>query len=345
MTTSRLETAAVGYPVTRFGVSFFPVYLTGNELPEIAAEGLVIDELEQATVPELVAQNPTDKPILIVEGEQLIGGKQNRVINTTVLAPPMSRLHIPVSCIEQGRWGRARAYRKGACRTPSSVRARLQESLNAPAQGEAPRQGDQGAVWEEVDSVLHRLGVQSATAAAADAEEVFRRNRTRTRSIEKLAQLGPLPRQNGIVVSHGPWVKGVELFGSPGLLAAHWSTLVRSYLLEVPGEEGALGRPAVWLHARKDLQGGWTGHGTARHGRAHGRSGIDAGRDHRACQRIHQKLTDGRPRSSGRRRITAPTDHDRPRRRPPLPHAAGSSGPWSWASLEALTGNRDSGGS
>ena len=42
---TEFDTASVGYPVTRFGVSFFPVYLAANELPEIATEGLIIDEL------------------------------------------------------------------------------------------------------------------------------------------------------------------------------------------------------------------------------------------------------------------------------------------------------------
>lgn len=251
MTIAKLETASVGYPVTRFGVSFFPVYLTGNELPEISSEGLVIEELAQATVPELTARNPTEKPILIVEGEQLIGGKQNRVINTTVLTPPMSQLHIPVSCVEQGRWGREQAYRKGTSRTPNSVRLRLQESLNAPQRRSGPRHGDQGAVWEEVNNVLDRMGVQSGTAAAADAEDVIRRNRPRSRSVEKLVQLGPLPRQNGIVVSHGPWIKGIELFGAPELLAAHWGTLVRSYLLEVPDHAGGhSAERALWAVRR-----------------------------------------------------------------------------------------------
>ena len=66
-----LERAAIGRPVTRLGISFFPVYLMDNRLPDIATgpdSGRVIDELADASVPALTAVNPTDRPILLVEG-------------------------------------------------------------------------------------------------------------------------------------------------------------------------------------------------------------------------------------------------------------------------------------
>ncbi len=94
---TKIGTASVGYPVTRFGVSFFPVYLAANELPEISTEGLIIDELDSETVSTLSVRNPTEKPILITEGEHLVGGKQNRAVNSTVLVPPSSELETSCS--------------------------------------------------------------------------------------------------------------------------------------------------------------------------------------------------------------------------------------------------------
>ncbi len=96
------------------------------------------------------------------------------------------------------------------------------------------RRGNQNAVWKEVDNVLNRLEVKSVTGAAADLEEAYRRNDSLSEAVAKLVRMGPLPRQNGIVVTHGTWVKAVDLFGSPNLLAAHWSRLIRSHLLETP---------------------------------------------------------------------------------------------------------------
>lgn len=76
---SNLNTAAIGAPIARLGISFFPIYLPGNELPEIATgdgSGLLLDELETASVAALRAANPTDTPVLVVEGEHFLGGKQ-----------------------------------------------------------------------------------------------------------------------------------------------------------------------------------------------------------------------------------------------------------------------------
>ena len=73
-----LDTAAIGSPITRLGVSFFPVYLMEGDLPEISTgrdSGLVIDELDNPSVPTLLAYNPTDKPILVVEGQHFLGGQ------------------------------------------------------------------------------------------------------------------------------------------------------------------------------------------------------------------------------------------------------------------------------
>ena len=67
MTIPNLHTAAVGAPLTRLGVSLFPVYLPGNKLPTITTgdtSGLLVDELETPSVRTLRVSNPTDKPVL-----------------------------------------------------------------------------------------------------------------------------------------------------------------------------------------------------------------------------------------------------------------------------------------
>lgn len=242
MAIPNLETAAVGRPVNRLGVSFFPIYLMGNDLPEIAtgaSSGLVFDELDEAAVPELSAQNPTDKMVLLVEGEHLLGGKQNRVVNVTVLVAPRTKLQIPVSCVERGRWGRSRAYSRGEAFTAPQVRAMAQVGIAASMAGSGSRRGNQGIVWNEVDDMLGAAGVHSKTSAAADFDKAYRRDSARFDTAEELVSMGPLPGQCGIVIAHGRWIAAVDLFGAPHLLAAHWGALIRSHLLELPTENGA----------------------------------------------------------------------------------------------------------
>ena len=56
------------------------------------------------SVPELVALNPLETSVLLYDGEELLGAKQNRILNVTVLVAAASETRIPVSCVEEGRW-------------------------------------------------------------------------------------------------------------------------------------------------------------------------------------------------------------------------------------------------
>ena len=242
MNIPKLDTVAVGSPITRLGVSFFPLYLAANDLPPIAtgeASGLVVDELDEASVQTLRVRNPGGRPVLVVEGEHFLGGKQNRALNATVLVPAGAELEIPVSCLEQGRWGRRQAYRRDDAFAAAAVRAAQHAGVAKSMGRRASREGDQSAVWHAVDQMLDRAEVNSSTAAAADLHrEAYRREPSRATAVEKLAVAGPLPGQCGIVVTHGRWVQAMDLFGAPHLLAVHWPALIRSHLLESPAVQG-----------------------------------------------------------------------------------------------------------
>lgn len=243
MSVPGIEAAAVGWPVTRLGVSFFPLYLASNGLPSIVTgqeSGLVVEELERARVSELHVRNPGDTPVLIVEGEHFLGGKQNRTVNVTILVASLADLTIPVSCLERGRWGRRRATVRDDAFEPAPVRSMKNAMVNKSMRRRASRAGDQAAVWGEVDALLDRASVPSGTAAAADVrKEAYRRERARAAKIEELVKGGPLPGQCGIVVVRGGEVEAMDLFGAPHLLAAHWGGLIRSHLLESPPGETA----------------------------------------------------------------------------------------------------------
>ena len=236
-----LETAAIGRPITRAGISFFPVYLTGNDVPTMAAgpgAERVIDELDDAAVKDLTVTNPGKNPLLLIEGEQFIGGKQNRTINVSVLVAAGATLKIPVSCLEAGRWGERRDFRPAATNTPRRVRRTLHDAVAGQAGTASARQGDQHQVWGRIDESLREMRMSSPTAAIADADALFEVDRDRGKAVAELEKLGPLPGQCGIVVTHGPRIVGTEIFGARELLAPHWPALVRSYLLEKPTVTG-----------------------------------------------------------------------------------------------------------
>ena len=245
MTVPTLEFAAVGRPVSRLGFSFFPVYLPPADLPPIATgpgSGLVVDELPNASVPTLSVTNPTDRAILLIEGESLVGGAQNRTLNVSVLVPAGATLKIPVTCLEQGRWGARRAFQYGDVMAPRRVRRIKQDAvaqrLATVGAHSFERHADQGAVWHVVEHELQRMGVDSSSGAMADAEAFLDRDPGRRKTVEELVTMGPLPGQCGLVVSHGRRIVAAEVFASTDLLRPHWGAIVRSHLLEHPTADG-----------------------------------------------------------------------------------------------------------
>ena len=59
---------------------------------------------EGGSVPQLLVENRGNNRVLFLEGEELVGAKQNRILNTSILVPAKSKIKVPVSCVEQGRW-------------------------------------------------------------------------------------------------------------------------------------------------------------------------------------------------------------------------------------------------
>ena len=236
-----LERAAVGRPITRLGVSFFPVYLPDNHLPEITTgqdSHLTIEELDDSTVPFLTATNATKAPVLIPEGEQIVGGLQDRVLNISVLVAASVSVDIPVSCIEVGRWGRRRRFERGRAYAPRRTRRAKNLSVAQSVRARGSRRSNQSAVWESVDEELARVGVDSPTSALRDAEQLLHADQRRAATIDHLARMGPLPGQCGILVTHGRRVVAMDIFGNHQLLVPHWDGLIRSYLMEKPSHGG-----------------------------------------------------------------------------------------------------------
>ena len=67
--------------------------------------GLVeVSECEQSTVGTIMVKNNATSPLLLVDGEEVAGAKQNRIIGQSMLIPPNTSIPIPVNCSEQGRW-------------------------------------------------------------------------------------------------------------------------------------------------------------------------------------------------------------------------------------------------
>ena len=240
-----LEQASIGYPITVNGVSLFPVYIH-QRAPRIVtgnASGVTITEQADAHVPTLDVHNPGDSPVLLVEGETVTGGRQNRVINVSILVPAGSTLSIPVSCIEQGRWNAGHTFGRGRVFTTPEVRRRKLTGVAENVRRSGSKHSDQGAVWSAVHAELNRLHVQHETSAFTAVDAVFARDRVLAEATDRLVGKGPLPGQCGVVVAHGSRIVAADVFAAPDMLACHWEAIVRSAVLDSPTE--ASGTPSA----------------------------------------------------------------------------------------------------
>jgi len=223
-----------------------PLYdLLSAAIKKKEAEVTEVDE--HGRVPTLKVHNRSTTPLLIPEGEILMGAKQNRVTNITVMVHAASEIKLPVSCVEQGRWHhRSRRFRSRYS-APPSVRAKKTRSVlrNRAATGEAL--SDQREVWECVAENLYACSAVSDTGSVTAAFEATEHRRKEYRRHFRL------PRSaTGLLVAMGDRVVGLDLFDCHSTLKAYWKRLTDSYFLEAAQGEKAL-RPALEGIARKFL--------------------------------------------------------------------------------------------
>jgi hypothetical protein len=166
----------VGKPPHHRNLTIFPLSWANPHEPPyvllgtaIEAGPAVVEEVnESGSVPNLVVTNKADRPLLISEGEILIGAKQNRVVNVTVLVAAGVKFLMPVSCVEAGRWRyQPRHFESKFCAPPSLRNKKMKAVQRNRAEG-GRAESDQGEVWDEVQACLRKVDARSETASLTD---------------------------------------------------------------------------------------------------------------------------------------------------------------------------------
>jgi len=201
-----------------------------DTLKDAIATGAVrVTEIsEDGSVPELLVVNRGARPVLLVDGEELVGARQNRIVNITLMVPANGTLRIPVSCVEAGRWSyHSREFASADRAFHASGRRDKLAQVNVSMRTSASRHANQGAVWDEIASKSARMEAPSSTNAAAAMFE------SRQADLEQfVAELTPAASQVGAVFVTRGRVAGVEVFDHPQSWARQMSMLVRSYGLD-----------------------------------------------------------------------------------------------------------------
>lgn len=196
----------------------------------LSTENVAISEVNEAgAVPNVRVINDSERVILILDGEELLGGKQNRILNTSILVPPKCRLTIPVSCSEAGRWDyQSRLFSESEGVLSASMRRtkmpRVIENLKLNRGYEA----SQSEIWREISGLSSRLRVFSQTRAL---REVYLQRHS---EIDLIARGFPcLNGQCGIYVEVNGAFAGLETVSSPEVWKDLHHKLIRSYAVDV----------------------------------------------------------------------------------------------------------------
>jgi hypothetical protein len=188
----------------------------------------VTEVSESGHVPELTFSNSADLPVLIFEGEELVGANQNRTTNLTILAPPRTTIVIPVTCVEAGRWHYQTREAEVSERVHmASGRAAKAATVSYHLQHEGVAHADQGRVWDDIGCAVQCLGVHSPTRAMGDIFDTHR-----PQIDEFVAAFRPVERQVGALFAIGGHPAGFDLFAHGSTLRTMLAKLVRSYSVD-----------------------------------------------------------------------------------------------------------------
>jgi len=212
-----------------------------------------------ASVNELALINRSGKKLLLLAGEVVVGGKQDRIVQDDLIVPAVS---VPVSlnvfCVEHGRWshrashpaaqggGAARAdglhaAPVAAAESFTSLGAISHPKLRAAAQDKK----QQGEVWKEVSANNQKLGTQTGTDTY---QEVYANRKVAAQLedyVKTLEREVIQPGVVGVVVARNGQLVWADVFANSTLFARYWPKLLKSYAVDAMGDYTSDARPGT----------------------------------------------------------------------------------------------------
>jgi len=207
-----------------------------------------------AQVNRLVLVNNSDRPLLLLAGEIVTGGKQDRVVGKDRIVPASSDpVDLSVFCVEPGRWTGTSAQFSGMGASNGNsayVTQMAQPSVRAGAMADKNQQ----KVWSEVNESTRAMAGAAPQASVAGTtsyarvmgnDEVQKKVDAVAAPVERSYEsvIKQLRNQNavGVVVAIDGEIVWADIFASTPLLENYWPKLVRSYATESITRRGRKG--------------------------------------------------------------------------------------------------------
>ena len=232
----RIKKIMLGEPTIHGQMAMFPLL----DEEESAADYLTLDDSisngcarvteidEGGSVPELTFKNSGEKRVFLMEGEELVGAKQSRTLNLSILAPADKEIIIPVTCVESGRW----SYNSPRFSTSdrahfSRGRREKMASVSDSMRMDASPAADQREVWDQISEKGRRMKSHSPTSAMGD---IFEDHREHVGDYVKA--FTAVENQAGMLVMVADDIVGLDLFDSTETLKKLMPKLIRSFALD-----------------------------------------------------------------------------------------------------------------
>jgi ARG and Rhodanese-Phosphatase-superfamily-associated Protein domain len=190
---------------------------------------LEISEIDESgAVPELKVTNRAEIPVLILDGEELMGAKQNRIVNISILLKEKFETFIPVSCVEQGRWSyTSKNFHDSDHIASYQLRNVKSASVKRSVENSGKYTSDQCAVWDEVHKLQHKMQVISPTSAMGDVYEA------KSNDLEEYIKAFKIvDGQKGLLVYINGDIMGLDVVSRKSAYKHLHKKLIKSYALD-----------------------------------------------------------------------------------------------------------------
>jgi len=202
-------------------------YLTLDEA--VWTKVLDVAEIDEGgRVSTIKVVNKSDRLVFLMAGELLLGCKQDRVINASMMVPTVGELHIPATCVEAGRWTyRSRKFSSEGSSSHGFLRMMMSRQAAAHYKAHGMPGSDQAAVWSEVARKMAKTGSRSLSGTL---QEMYKNYANRLEEV--LAKIcAPSGCQGAAFVIDGKIV-AADLFDKQSTLNKLWAKLIKSYAMD-----------------------------------------------------------------------------------------------------------------
>ena len=183
--------------------------------------GLVkVKECETSTVSTLIVENNAVTPLILIDGEEVVGGDQNRLVNSTILVGAGSKMKIPVSCTEKGRWAYKSEFKQ------SDYIANLNTRI-AKEHASRTHHHYQDVIWSSINSLEAENDYCSPTSAMEESYENLKIDHGKI-----IKEFNVEAGQNGVMIMVDGEIKGFELFLNPEIYKEFHEKILKSYLID-----------------------------------------------------------------------------------------------------------------